>query len=194
MTEHESPADMAAWDLDIERFAGGDMESDEENGVLARCEIEPDRWRGLALACVEHRRLAALLRKPAAVREASTRDPRGPRRTSAARLLAAAAALALVACGTAIGYRVGLERGRPANVLELAAARPLDTDPAVAAHLAALANPLLPDAARQVLREAGIEVREEPVVFLVDGRDGAQWAVPEKHLHVRLVRDGRSQP
>lgn len=42
--------------------------------------------------------------------------------------------------------------------------------------------------ARQVLEEAGIEVREEPVFSRVDGRDGDRWMIPETQIELRVPR------
>lgn len=104
---------------------------------------------------------------------------------------ALASTLALVACGMAAGYHLGSSRS---GTTATDASRPDGGDPVLASQFAALAQPLLPDAARQVLRDAGLEVREEPVVYLVDGRNGERWAVPEKQLQIRLVGSDRRQP
>ncbi len=198
MNRHEdSAADAAAWERAIETCASGDLDRVEEDRLLARCESEPERWRAVALACIEHRRLTAAMKalprvasRPAGRGgELERRDaPRMMRRTT---LGALAAAVALVACGMAAGYSIGSSRGASTAV---DASRPDGGDPVLASQFAALAQPLLPDAARQVLRDAGVEVREEPVVYLVHGRNGERWAVPEKHLQVRLVGSDRRQP
>ena len=58
-SEQASHADM----ISLERFASGEMTGDDEAHFLGRCELEPERWRAAALACVEHRRLVAVLRE-----------------------------------------------------------------------------------------------------------------------------------
>lgn len=207
----EFAADSVAWELEIERFAGGEMNRGQENALLARCEIEPDRWRDVALACAEQRRLAAALkprptgsagagsaRVPASgtSRPEHVRECVSPPTTGRDGLVPAlAAALAITVCGTGLGYRLGLDRGRTTGMGETATQSAGETEPAVAAEqLAGFTSPLLPEAARAVLRDAGIDVREEPVVYLVAGRDGERWAVPERQLHVRLIDDATPRP
>jgi hypothetical protein len=50
-------------DTVLARFAGGDMNVAEEAEFLACCEAEPELWRRAALAMVEHRQLASMLRQ-----------------------------------------------------------------------------------------------------------------------------------
>lgn len=180
-----------------EMCASGDLDRAEEYALLACCESEPDRWRAVALACIEHRRLTAAMKalpraapQPAGSGAVLERRevPPGMRGVT---FRAWASTLALIACGTVAGYVLGSSRG---DLPAIGASRPDGGDPVLASQFAALAQPLLPAAARQVLRDAGVEVREEPVVYLVHGRDGERWAVPEKHLLVRLVGSDRGQP
>lgn len=148
--------------------------------------------RAAALACVEHRRLTRLLRAAGSTVMPPTRAGRV---STVQGLLSVAAMVALVAAGTAMGYRLGLSRGDAGETTRIAAARPASgIGETVAESLAPFARPLLPEAAAQVLREAGIDVREEPVVFLVDDRNGERWAVPETQLQLRLVGNGRVEP
>ena len=197
MNRHADSAADAAWERAIETCASGDLDRVEEERLLARCESEPERWRAVALACIEHRRLMAAMKalpraasRPAVSGgELERRD--APRRMRPTTLRSWASTLALVACGMAAGYFMGSGRG---GLTAVDVSRPDRGDPVLASQFAALAQPLLPDAARQVLRDAGVEVREEPVVYLVHGRNGERWAVPEKHLQVRLVGSDRRQP
>jgi hypothetical protein len=57
----------------------------------------------------------------------------------------------------------------------------------MAARLAAMnSNPLLPAEARSLLRQVGVEVDEEPKLYLID--DGSErWAIPTRNLHLRYV-------
>ena len=198
MNRHaDSAADATAWERAIETCASGDMDRTEEDLLLARCESEPERWRAVALACIEHRRLTAAMKAlpRAASQPAGNGGPlerlEAPRRMRRMTLRSWASTLALVACGMVAGYSVGSSR---TSLTAVDGSRPAGGDPVLASQFAALAQPLLPDAARQVLRDAGVEVREEPVVYLVHGRNGERWAVPEKHLQVRLVGSDRRQP
>lgn len=198
MNRHEdSAADAASWDRAIETCASGDLDRVDEERLLALCESEPERWRAVALACIEHRRLTAALQgaRRAASQPAGSETPLerrvAQRRTRRVSLRALASTLALVACGMTAGYLMGSSRSATTAV---DASRPDGGDPVLASQFAALAQPLLPDAARRVLRDAGVEIREEPVVYLVHGRDGERWAVPEKHLQVRVVGSGLRQP
>lgn len=195
--EQEIAAEMAAWELEVERFAAGDMSRADEDRFLARCESEPEHWRAAALAGVEHRRLGRLLRsrqshgsQGATVLAATGSTPWLPQR-----LLAVAAAVALLVGGGAIGYRLGLDRGPITQAAAVAPAQPaLPIDAGLAEQLATLTQPLLPEAAAQVLRDAGIDVHEEPVVYVVDGSNGEQWAMPETQLQLRLAADRKHEP
>jgi hypothetical protein len=57
----------------------------------------------------------------------------------------------------------------------------------MAARLAAMnSRPVLPAEARSLLRQAGVEVDEEPQLYLID--DGSErWAIPTRNLHLRYV-------
>jgi hypothetical protein len=194
--EQEITAETAAWELEIDRFAAGEMSRTDEDRFLARCESEPEQWRAAALACVEHRRLGRLLRSRQAhgshgpaVLAATGSTPWLPQR-----LLAVAAAVALLVGGGAIGYRVGLDRGLITQTAVTPAQPSPPIDAAVAEQLATLVQPLLPEAAAQVLREAGIDVHEEPVLYVVDGSNGERWAMPETQLQLRLAADRKHEP
>lgn len=50
-------------EVDVLRFASGEMEAEDENRFLARCELEPALYREATLAVVEQRRVVAALRE-----------------------------------------------------------------------------------------------------------------------------------
>lgn len=198
MNVYDPLSAAAAWEIEVERFAAGEMVPADEQAMLARCEAEPERWRAVALACAEHRRLAAALQSgprksstPVGVASPETAR-RGPLSRAPARLAASAAAVAafLVASGLG-GYAIGLDRGRVSGGEE--ALRRRDEAAAVIAQLVAVTTPLVTEEMRQVLLDAGIEVREEPVIRVVEGPDGERRAVPEKQLEL-LVRNGHTTP
>lgn len=195
--DEDRAATAAAWELEIERFAAGELGRNDEARFLARCESEPAHWRTVALACAEHRRLGRLLQsqRTHGVPASAAMPMTGSALRMPQRLLALAAAVALLVAGSGIGYRLGLaERSAPQPV-EIAAAGPQPPlDPAIAEQLATFTRPLLPEAAAAVLREAGIDVREEPVVYVVDGSNGERWAVPETQLELRLAKNNTQHP
>jgi hypothetical protein len=58
----------------------------------------------------------------------------------------------------------------------------------MATRLAAMnSRPVLPAEARSLLRQAGVEVDEEPVLYVLDDGSGERWAVPTRNLHLRFV-------
>lgn len=189
MNDDQSGQAMRADIVALDRFACGEMTGDEEAGFLARCEIEPERWRAATLACVEHRRLVAAL----AGRSATTWAGSLPRETRRglrwSQVAAVAVGIACVVCGMAAGYRLGRNRTTP---LDAVAVDTLGQRPATGGALVFVEQALdpldhlLPPAARQVLEEAGIEVHEEPVCYLVDGRNGDHWLIPETQLELRV--------
>lgn len=199
MTRRDDTAtDATAWELELERFASGEMARADEDRFLARCESEPERWRDAALACIEHRRLGSLLtacRSSVAGSSAVGPSVASNDRVPLQRLFAVAATIALVVVGTALGYRIGKARAPVAASAEVAAAgQQSPIDPDLAEQLAGLVRPILPEAAANVLREAGIDVHEEPVVYVVDGNDGQRWAMPETQLELRLNPDRGRRP
>jgi hypothetical protein len=58
---------------------------------------------------------------------------------------------------------------------------------AMAARLAAAnSRPVFPAEARSLLRQAGVEVDEEPTLYVIN--DGSEsWAIPSRNLHLRYV-------
>ncbi|WP_417747850.1 hypothetical protein [Rosistilla oblonga] len=101
----------------LERFAAGEMSVAEENDFLARCEIEPARYRAAALALVEHRRISDALaqfsfpeNQPTPAAQVA---PHSPQVMSRGAAFAMAAAIAAVAVG---GYFLGaIGRGDAMN-------------------------------------------------------------------------------
>jgi len=192
MKPDEDSWDADDWDIELDRLASRELDLVEERAVLARCESEPELWRDVALALVEHGRLTAVLREHAsAARPTGVKAPcAAPTTPGRARWKGIAAALAVFGASAVAGYRVGFD-SRPAAppVVSAPGADPVPPeDEATASQLAALAADLIPQAAQEVLREAGVEVREQPVVYVVDGSDGERWALPERRIHVRLVK------
>ena len=63
------------------------------------------------------------------------------------------------------------------------------SNPATAtAELAAMnARPVFPAEARSLLRQVGLEVDEEPLLYVLDGDGGDRWAVPSRNFHLRYV-------
>lgn len=196
MTTHDG-GDVLAWELELERFLSGAMEGDGAAEFLARCEVEPDRWRAVALGAIEEHRLVSALRGTATGSGTGPEARPAARTRRTARAMAAMAALALVACGMMAGYGIGI-RAPTGTAGEtppaVASTNPSQRRPSPDKPSAMSAGRLLPGAARRVLRDAGIEVREEPVVYLVDGENGERWAVPETHVSIRLARDDGRRP
>lgn len=196
MTAHDG-GDVSAAELELERFLSGAREGDGAAEFLAHCEAEPDRWRAVALAAIEEHRLVSALRGKATGSRASPDARPAARTRRTTRAMAAMAALALVGCGMVAGYGIGIRA--PTGTAG-------ETPPAVASTNATQRRPrpeqppavsagrLLPDAARRVLRDAGIEVREKPAVYLVDGENGERWAVAETHVSIRLAQDDGGRP
>ncbi|QDV67866.1 hypothetical protein Poly24_15710 [Rosistilla carotiformis] len=113
----------------LERFAAGEMSVAEENDFLARCEIEPTRYRAAALALVEHRRISDALAQfsfpesqPTPAAQVASHPPRAKSRGAA---FAMAAAIAAVAVG---GYFLGAIGRDDAVNREFAESQPTATE------------------------------------------------------------------
>ncbi|QDS87477.1 hypothetical protein EC9_16550 [Rosistilla ulvae] len=113
----------------LERFAAGEMSVAEENDFLARCEIEPTRYRAAALALVEHRRISDALAQfsfpesqPTPVTASA---PTPPATRSRGLAFALAATIAAVAVG---GYLLGTIGRDDAVNREFAESQPTATE------------------------------------------------------------------
>src|SRR6056297_3285524 len=56
MNDQTIPSSSECW-----RFVDGELNPEQESAFLASCEAEPDRYRELALALVERKRLTEML-------------------------------------------------------------------------------------------------------------------------------------
>jgi|GEM_PF-4188679 len=196
----------------LARFASGEMNAAEESEFLARCEIEPNLWRTAALALVEHRQLVAALQEFSETDESEpvvpVKQPAGGLRmrwpTAA---ITAVAMLAVMLGGISLAYRIGgdtnadlSQEADPSIIVclpsqdkndtvdETAAPLQADMNPeAASTELAALnSSPVFPDEARSVLRQVGVEVEEEPVLYLFD-YNGESLMVPTRNFHLKYV-------
>jgi len=60
--------------------------------------------------------------------------------------------------------------------------------PAGGARFASIdTRPVFPGEARSLLRQEGLEVKEEPVLYILDDSDGRRWAVPSRDFQLRYV-------
>lgn len=170
-------AEPCQLDITLDRFASGRMLPEEERRFLARCESEPELWRSATLVLVEERTLAAALVGADVVERAGT----AARKAESARSPGIWTAVAVSVVMIVGALTAWLPSGERPNVPATATPRP-GSSPAG----------LLPATVHEILRDAGIEVREEPVLRVVDGDDGERWAVPETRVHVRFVKQGGS--
>lgn len=193
----------AEFDIQIMKFAETELSPTEKAEVLARCEMEPERYRDLAIALVEHQRLAdALVSAKLPSREAH-RDRASSRK--AYWPLATAAALAFV-CGLGTsGYFFAQPIPQAANngdefegstvvyVEPLRTANPaavhpiIDFPPQARQAMAQSLTPWFHPAEREALRQQGYELAEEPEVYMFDrGKDG-KLVLPRRKLTLTAV-------
>lgn len=128
----------------LERFAAGELSVTEENDFLARCEIDPARYRAATLALVEHRRISDALAeftfpedRVAAVVPSEQPLPQPNRSGSRTSLFALAATIAAVACG---GYLLGMLGNREDNLQNIAVVDPTPVAPSDQQNLAVSAQ------------------------------------------------------
>lgn len=184
-------SDEQAFDdeLALQRFASGELTAEQENALLLDCEIHPDRWRGLVLAMVEHRRVERALSGWSEV---------GAPVSAPGRRAAHPAWFAIAAClGLAVGFGFGRSPAVPVGEADSAAATPaarslsdryVVLDETVTAELANAYRPLFDPAALEVIRRHGYRVEEQPRLYFVgaDG-DGSPIAVPSRNVKLTYV-------
>lgn len=186
---------MKSLDAQLLRFAGGELDGNEEAVFLARCEIEPARWRDACLALVEQRRVAAALRAFAAAGGAPD-YPAGPR-TKRRRWLPALTGVVGLAAGLLLAALATPARDvarTPAVAVEHADQAPVVPDaasvqpPADALADALNVEPLLSDVEQSALRDHGFQIEEQPELYFIEARDGTRWAVPVQRATLRFVQ------
>ena len=176
------------------RFASGELDGNDEAVFLARCEIEPERWRDACLALVEQRRVAAALRAYAAA-DALPDYPAGPM-TKRRRWRPALTCVAGLAAGlllAALGMPARDVVPTPAVAVPHADQAPtVPAAPAstLAAELADALDvePLLSDVEQSALREHGFQIEEKPELYFIEARDGTRWLAPVQRATLRFVQ------
>ena len=182
-------------EVQIMKFAAGELDDQQEPALLLACEAEPALWRDLALAVAEERRLTAAL-GGAALSERVALAP-AARQSTAARptwtALAAAACVAML-CGAGLMQLGDQLRGGTdlTNVTQHEPSRQFIVlerpQPAPEVHnvahnpLAEALRPRLSEADHELFRNHGYEVREEPVLYLVSDDDGKPVALPQRKV------------
>ncbi|MGI9456222.1 MAG: hypothetical protein ACR2NU_06640 [Aeoliella sp.] len=187
------------WEIQLMKFADHELINSEEVDVLAQCEIEPQRYRDLALALVEQRRLVTAL-APSAAQPRSGARPSSPRRISNWALTTAAAVMLVVGAAAGSFYERGRhaasagsgveEQGNTFVVFQSGGeSRPPATEfypqaeELVAQSLRSWFHPL----EREALRRHGYELREEPKLYVFTDDQGNEAAVPQRQLQITKV-------
>lgn len=182
MNDPQDPNEAEA--VRLMKFAAGELGRNDENTMLLRCEAEPQRWRELALALVEERRLATALTGPA-----TTVGPRPPQRNRAG--------LAWLATAACLGAIVGAGLMRSENQPEVAAAAP-STDhyvlidsgvpaPVPVTPVTAAVLPLFEAEDYAAFERHGYRLKEEPIFYLVSDDEGRQITIPSKNITLTHV-------
>jgi hypothetical protein len=190
----------------ILRFASGELGVEQESTFLARCELTPEAWRETVLAVAEHHRLLEALGELAAAADAPLPAATPPHRTGAWRMLslAAAALVAGVVIGIATMHMAGLGSLRETQVVRATQAAPApgtETTPVAALPATSAAKittePLPEDiwpvaqtndeAQRAVLASHGLEVEEEPTMYVITANNGTRWAIPTQRTKLHFV-------
>ena len=190
------PHDASAGAIDaveIDRLVSGRLPADEQVALLQWADAYPENWRPIAAAFLLEQ---SLRQRPHVVPR-----PGLPQRLRRSRVVEAAAALCLVAAvaataGSAYGRRQAIAQlpppAKPKAYVVVAESddRASEAEKALAdirEGLARLSRPLLDDAARASLLEAGLVAEESPHITLVNGPDGRQYALPRRQLRFRPV-------
>ena len=189
---------------DLERLASGECTITEENDALVQCEANPELYRDVATSLVEYRQLSRALRHfsecnpdiPTATKPVTQSDRPASRRWTA---LSLAAVLVLSMGASFLSFQAGKRRIVPAEPARASLSeRPVvvyvqypastpQIQPDQSHEWSNLPRPLLTSRAHQLLRNAGLDVKEEYAMHLMDGSDGASSAVPARQLKVNYV-------
>jgi len=178
------------------RFASGELDTDTESTFLAQCELSPAAWRATVLAVAEYHRLAAALRELAADDMPTPATMQTPRARPWRWLPVTAAALAAaIAIGSLVTFFSGPRQNQVVQTPPVPSQRPecTPTDVARANTLdsAPILSPKQPhssDPPPALLADHGIEVEDEPTVYVVATADGTRWAVPTQRTVYHFVK------
>jgi len=175
----------------ILRFAAGELTAEEEATFLARCEATPAHWRQAVLAVAEQRCIVA------ALQDLATPAMPAPEPRAAVRWRRAAACTAgALAAGLLLGIWVALAVFRPDHSTLQAVRTPAVQAPAnpnrtplvdTAADADAMA-PALTVTQQAVLRRHGIQVQDDPTLYLVAMDNGTRWMIPTRRTTVHYVK------
>lgn len=197
----------------LARFASGDMSIEEETEFLAHCESQPELWRTAALALVEHRQIALALRAFVNMQhtEPKKQGSRASRKMTvrwSTLLFAAACLLGLMIGGVSLAYWAGKHANpliaESENSPVFVHVQPpaeqfspnidhfqwptMQSPEAIAERLAEVhSRPVFPGEARSILREVGVAVEEEPILYILDDGSGERFAIPSRNFHLRYV-------
>ena len=197
------------FELQILKCADGDLTDAQESALLIECEQHPERYRDLALALCESRRLGRALRANAAAEYRKIAAPSGAATSKWSAWSLATAACLLVAIGLAGGKYLPRET---ADLPPGPQPSPLNPTPAETQYVvvipdaspaAAEATPPLPAEAQQVvfdsfqpwfkqseveaLRRQGYELEEEPKLYILEDEQGNKLAIPQRDFRIRYV-------
>jgi len=183
------------FEVQMMKFAAGELDDQQESALLLACEVEPALWRNLALAVAEEHRLTGALSAASHAEKVMLAPGAQPTRDAGPTwsTLATAACVALL-CGAGLmhlGDRLWSEPQPPEAaqrdpsrqfiVLERPQATP-SAHQAANNPLAEALRPRLTQADRDLFRHHGYEVHEQPVLYLVSDEQGKPVAVPQRNV------------
>lgn len=191
--------------LELQRLLDGRMSADERTLFCEIVDETDDGWKSVALAFVEEQALRAGLSPTAAPLQSPPAAPGGSR-GMIARLMTT---LAFTACALVAGLFIGRATvadgggdptitnrkppanpstaGRPKNDYYIVLApdekkTPENAATAPADPLDSMMRPVIDPGTRQLVRDHGYRIQEEPVIYVYYDEKGDSYVIPQRHV------------
>lgn len=188
------------------RVVADEASAEELRAVVAECELAPQRYRDLALAILEHRKLALLLASvESGAGDAVAKGP--PRRLSWLETTNILIPWAVAVCMTVVAASLAFSRGdqSQSNLGAPGMAAVENTMPREASDprlvrvdgaqesfrdwVSPMAEPVIPRELKTTIRSLGWEVRERANIYVLEDETGTQYAIPDRDFEFYFVTE-----
>ena len=192
-----------------DRVVCDEASAEELQAVVADCELSPHRYRDLALAMLERRKLALLLASVPEQDETSTHSHVTPRKMTwleTSNVLipwAAAVCMTVVAASLAFSRFGDGDRGmNPPEMASFNNTTPVDSqsprlvrvdssdvgpNDSLREWVSPMAQPVIPRDLKTTIRGLGWDVRERAEIYVLEDETGRQYAIPDRDFEFHFM-------